>query len=149
MGPAGQTLISLFAIFFVCVCRIVLISGRRSFYSVFSVLPYRDCSQAGYVSSSMPKLVTSSSLCPLLSPPLFLLFLWMCSPSDWCLHCYGGCIFTIKFYANKQPWVLLCHRLMLGAHVVFFHSGFGGFGSSCLKSTHFFLWLATIICLAV
>uniref|UniRef100_A0A8C2YX34 Cdk5 and Abl enzyme substrate 1 n=1 Tax=Cyclopterus lumpus TaxID=8103 RepID=A0A8C2YX34_CYCLU len=29
--------------------RIVLISGRRSFYSVFSVLPYRDCSQAGYV----------------------------------------------------------------------------------------------------
>lgn len=27
--------------------RIVLISGRRSFYSVFSVLPYRDCSQAG------------------------------------------------------------------------------------------------------
>ncbi|XP_056149235.1 CDK5 and ABL1 enzyme substrate 1 [Lampris incognitus] len=29
--------------------RIVLISGRRSFYSVFSVLPYRDCSQAGDV----------------------------------------------------------------------------------------------------
>uniref|UniRef100_A0A665UYL6 Cyclin N-terminal domain-containing protein n=1 Tax=Echeneis naucrates TaxID=173247 RepID=A0A665UYL6_ECHNA len=29
--------------------RIVLISGRRSFYSVFSVLPYRDCSQAGYM----------------------------------------------------------------------------------------------------
>ncbi|XP_071766954.1 CDK5 and ABL1 enzyme substrate 1 isoform X1 [Centroberyx gerrardi] len=29
--------------------RIVLISGRRSFYSVFSVLPYRDCSQAGEV----------------------------------------------------------------------------------------------------
>uniref|UniRef100_A0A672RTK7 Cdk5 and Abl enzyme substrate 1 n=1 Tax=Sinocyclocheilus grahami TaxID=75366 RepID=A0A672RTK7_SINGR len=28
--------------------RIVLISGRRSFYSVFSVLPYRDCSQTGY-----------------------------------------------------------------------------------------------------
>lgn len=27
--------------------RIVLISGRRSFYSVFSVLPYRDCSQTG------------------------------------------------------------------------------------------------------
>ncbi|XP_066575496.1 CDK5 and ABL1 enzyme substrate 1 isoform X2 [Amia ocellicauda] len=27
--------------------RIVLISGRRSFCSVFSVLPYRDCSQAG------------------------------------------------------------------------------------------------------
>ncbi|XP_007548667.1 CDK5 and ABL1 enzyme substrate 1 isoform X1 [Poecilia formosa] len=27
--------------------RIVLISGRRSFYSVFSVLPYQDCSQAG------------------------------------------------------------------------------------------------------
>ncbi|XP_033838416.1 LOW QUALITY PROTEIN: CDK5 and ABL1 enzyme substrate 1 [Periophthalmus magnuspinnatus] len=27
--------------------RIVLVSGRRSFYSVFSVLPYRDCSQAG------------------------------------------------------------------------------------------------------
>ncbi|CAL8313077.1 unnamed protein product [Gadus morhua 'NCC'] len=29
--------------------RIVLISARRSFYSVFSVLPYRDCSQAGDV----------------------------------------------------------------------------------------------------
>ncbi|XP_060940728.1 CDK5 and ABL1 enzyme substrate 1 isoform X2 [Limanda limanda] len=29
--------------------RIVLISGRRSLYSVFSVLPYRDCSQAGDV----------------------------------------------------------------------------------------------------
>ncbi|XP_066508469.1 CDK5 and ABL1 enzyme substrate 1-like isoform X1 [Hoplias malabaricus] len=29
--------------------RIVLISGRRSFYSVFSVLPYRDCSQTGDV----------------------------------------------------------------------------------------------------
>ncbi|KAG9278770.1 CDK5 and ABL1 enzyme substrate 1-like isoform X1 [Astyanax mexicanus] len=29
--------------------RIVLISGRRSFYSVFSVLPYRDCSQTGEV----------------------------------------------------------------------------------------------------
>uniref|UniRef100_A0A8C1WJU3 Cdk5 and Abl enzyme substrate 1 n=1 Tax=Cyprinus carpio TaxID=7962 RepID=A0A8C1WJU3_CYPCA len=29
--------------------RIVLISGRRSFYSVFSVLPYRDCSQMGDV----------------------------------------------------------------------------------------------------
>ncbi|KAK7945469.1 hypothetical protein WMY93_001197 [Mugilogobius chulae] len=29
--------------------RIVLVSGRRSFYSVFSVLPYRDCSQAGDV----------------------------------------------------------------------------------------------------
>ncbi|KAG7455325.1 hypothetical protein MATL_G00255300 [Megalops atlanticus] len=29
--------------------RIVLISGRRSFCSVFSVLPYRDCSQAGDV----------------------------------------------------------------------------------------------------
>ncbi|MBN3284313.1 CABL1 enzyme, partial [Polyodon spathula] len=27
--------------------RIVLISGRRSFCSVFSVLPYQDCSQAG------------------------------------------------------------------------------------------------------
>ncbi|XP_048867183.1 CDK5 and ABL1 enzyme substrate 1 isoform X1 [Brienomyrus brachyistius] len=27
--------------------RIVLISGRRSFCSVFSVLPYRDCSQTG------------------------------------------------------------------------------------------------------
>ncbi|XP_026886491.2 CDK5 and ABL1 enzyme substrate 1 isoform X1 [Electrophorus electricus] len=27
--------------------RIVLVSGRRSFYSVFSVLPYRDCSQTG------------------------------------------------------------------------------------------------------
>uniref|UniRef100_H3BDL3 Cdk5 and Abl enzyme substrate 1 n=2 Tax=Latimeria chalumnae TaxID=7897 RepID=H3BDL3_LATCH len=27
--------------------RIVLISGRRSFCSVFSVLPYRDCTQAG------------------------------------------------------------------------------------------------------
>ncbi|XP_028329535.1 CDK5 and ABL1 enzyme substrate 1 isoform X1 [Gouania willdenowi] len=27
--------------------RIVLISGRRSFYSVFSVLPYQDCSPAG------------------------------------------------------------------------------------------------------
>ncbi|XP_051555637.1 CDK5 and ABL1 enzyme substrate 1 isoform X1 [Myxocyprinus asiaticus] len=27
--------------------RIVLMSGRRSFYSVFSVLPYRDCSQTG------------------------------------------------------------------------------------------------------
>ncbi|KAF3858126.1 hypothetical protein F7725_011327 [Dissostichus mawsoni] len=41
---------------------IVLISGRRSFYSVFSVLPYRDCSQAGYVSYSMPNFVTSSGL---------------------------------------------------------------------------------------
>ncbi|KAM9458596.1 CDK5 and ABL1 enzyme substrate 1-like isoform 1-T1 [Salvelinus alpinus] len=29
--------------------RIVLISGRRSLYSVFSVLPYRDCSQPGDV----------------------------------------------------------------------------------------------------
>ncbi|XP_016107725.1 CDK5 and ABL1 enzyme substrate 1 [Sinocyclocheilus grahami] len=29
--------------------RIVLLSGRRSFYSVFSVLPYRDCSQTGDV----------------------------------------------------------------------------------------------------
>ncbi|KAL0966254.1 hypothetical protein UPYG_G00293000 [Umbra pygmaea] len=29
--------------------RIVLMSGRRSLYSVFSVLPYRDCSQAGDV----------------------------------------------------------------------------------------------------
>ncbi|XP_015225404.1 PREDICTED: CDK5 and ABL1 enzyme substrate 1 isoform X1 [Cyprinodon variegatus] len=29
--------------------RIVLISGRRSFYSVFSVLPYQDCSQTGEV----------------------------------------------------------------------------------------------------
>ncbi|KAM6948882.1 CDK5 and ABL1 enzyme substrate 1 isoform 2-T2 [Aplochiton taeniatus] len=29
--------------------RIVLVSGRRSFYSVFSVLPYRDSSQAGEV----------------------------------------------------------------------------------------------------
>ncbi|XP_003975415.2 CDK5 and ABL1 enzyme substrate 1 isoform X1 [Takifugu rubripes] len=29
--------------------RIVLISGRRSFYSVFSVLPYRDSSQVGDV----------------------------------------------------------------------------------------------------
>ncbi|XP_036599662.1 CDK5 and ABL1 enzyme substrate 1 [Trichosurus vulpecula] len=27
--------------------RIVLISGRRSFCSIFSVLPYRDCAQAG------------------------------------------------------------------------------------------------------
>ncbi|XP_069885546.1 CDK5 and ABL1 enzyme substrate 1 isoform X1 [Dipodomys merriami] len=27
--------------------RIVLISGRRSFCSIFSVLPYRDCTQAG------------------------------------------------------------------------------------------------------
>uniref|UniRef100_A0A8C5AVL9 Cdk5 and Abl enzyme substrate 1 n=1 Tax=Gadus morhua TaxID=8049 RepID=A0A8C5AVL9_GADMO len=37
-----------FAYFF-CFYRIVLISARRSFYSVFSVLPYRDCSQAGDV----------------------------------------------------------------------------------------------------
>ncbi|KAK2490291.1 hypothetical protein MC885_015839, partial [Smutsia gigantea] len=29
--------------------RIVLISGRRSFCSIFSVLPYRDSAQAGYV----------------------------------------------------------------------------------------------------
>ncbi|KAL7984363.1 hypothetical protein Chor_002933 [Crotalus horridus] len=27
--------------------RIVLISGRRSFCSIFSVLPYRDCSHVG------------------------------------------------------------------------------------------------------
>lgn len=54
-----------------CFCRIVLISGRRSFYSVFSVLPYRDCSQAGYVSSSMTAVLllhpTPSSV--LLPPP--------------------------------------------------------------------------------
>lgn len=29
--------------------RIVLISGRRSFCSIFSVLPYRDSAHAGYV----------------------------------------------------------------------------------------------------
>lgn len=29
--------------------RIVLISSRRSFCSIFSVLPYRDCTQVGYV----------------------------------------------------------------------------------------------------
>lgn len=76
---------------FFCVCRIVLISGRRSFYSVFSVLPYRDCSQAGYVSSSMPKLVTSSSLCSLFSLPCSLVPLFSVDvlSSDWCLHCFG------------------------------------------------------------
>lgn len=42
----------------------------------------------------------------------------------------GGCIVTIKFYVNSQQWVVLCYRPMLGAHIVFLHSGFGGFGSS-------------------
>lgn len=51
LEPVSQMLQRPSAIFFFCFVfyRIVLISGRRSFYSVFSVLPYRDCSQAGYV----------------------------------------------------------------------------------------------------
>lgn len=46
-NPAQLT--ELVHLLFFCLHRIVLISGRRSFYSVFSVLPYRDCSQTGYV----------------------------------------------------------------------------------------------------
>lgn len=84
---------------FFCVCRIVLISGRRSFYSVFSVLPYRDCSQAGYVSSSMPKLVTSSSLCSLFPPPRFPR--WMCSPLT------GACIAMGCFW-----WMHFHHKVL-------------------------------------
>lgn len=79
--------------------RIVLISGRRSFYSVFSVLPYRDCSQTGYVSDSMPNFVTSS-LCSLLLYVSSSPFLWVNSPVAVAYLTsletgFGGCIFTL------------------------------------------------------
>lgn len=48
----------------------------------------------------------------------------------------GGCIVTVNFYANSQQWVVLCYRPTLGAHIVFLHSGFGGFGSS--RSARFY-----------
>lgn len=46
----GFFLILVFDFFyFLLYFRIVLISSRRSFCSIFSVLPYRDCTQVGYV----------------------------------------------------------------------------------------------------
>ena len=68
LHPHRVTLISLFIILSY---RIVLMSGRRSFYSVFSVLPYRDCSQAGYVFFSMQTsfLFPASIFSPPCPPP--------------------------------------------------------------------------------
>lgn len=43
----------LFFCFLFLLFRIVLISGRRSFCSIFSVLPYRDSTQVGYVYACM------------------------------------------------------------------------------------------------
>ena len=79
-----------------CFYRIVLISGRRSFYSVFSVLPYRDCSQAGYVSYSMPNLVTSSSLCSLF--PFVFSSLFFC-----------GCILPLTGAYIAKGWFWWMH----------------------------------------
>ena len=79
-----------------CFYRIVLISGRRSFYSVFSVLPYRDCSQAGYVSYSMLNLVTSSSLCSLF--PFVFSSLFFC-----------GCILPLTGAYIAKGWFWWMH----------------------------------------
>lgn len=117
-------LISSSAVF--CFYRIVLISGRRSFYSVFSVLPYRDCSQAGYVSYSMPNLQTSSSLCSLfLLSFLIPLCLWACSPPTG-VHSAKRC----SWWIHSHRWGQL-HELTLGWMVL------GGLKLQCVT----FKWM--------